>query len=256
MTIISRIISVFRLYGRELLLALLLHLLLVVALVQTKLTQPVKRKPVQPIVSYLYQPPLAEVKIIAAPKDIAEPKIIAEPEVVAEPKSEQASADISAAKKPVAQSMQTQAKPPAVEPEQPQPDVSAVAQQETAVQPAPAAMASISLAQRALQRAATSSPAQMQQAATGSYQQHINAQQQVKLTVEKRYQQLSSDPAKQVIAELDHGFQLIRTKDGCRIADPTKDGFEALMAAGRAPCGDEVSNKELLKQALEKHIKR
>ena len=255
MNISSRIIRVFHLYGRELLLALLLHLLLVVALVQTKLTQPVKRKPVQPIVSYLYQPPLAEVKIIAASKDIAEPEVIVEPEVIAEPTSEQASADISAAVKPVAQSVQTHANPPAVEPEQPQPDVSA-ALTEIAAQPAPVAMASTSLAQRALQRAAASSPAQMQKAATGSYQQHINAQQQVKLTVEKRHQQLSSDPAKQVIAQLDHGFQLIRTKDGCRIADPTKDGFEALMAAGRAPCGDEVSNKELLKQVLEKHIKR
>ena len=242
MNITSRTIRVFRLYGRELLLALLLHLLLVAALMQTKLTQPVKRKPTEPIVSYLYQPPLAEVKIIAAPKDIAEQK------------PEQTSAEIPVATS-VAQSMQTQAKPPAVEPEKPQPDVFA-AQTEIAAQSVPAVTVSTSLAQRALQRAAISNPAQMQQAATGSYQQHINAQQQVKLTVEKRYQQLSSDPAKQVIAELDHGFQLIRTKDGCRIAAPTKDGFEALMAAGRAPCGDEVSNKELLKKALEKHIKR
>lgn len=244
----------YSLYGRELLLALLLHLLLVAALIQTKLTQPAKPKPTEPIASYLYQPPLAEVKIIAASKDIAEPEVIVEPKP--EPTSAETSPEISNAAKPVAQSMQTQAKPLAVEPEQPQPEASASAQRDITAQAAPTAIASSSLAQRALQRAAASSPAQMQQAATSSYQQHISAQQQVKLTVEKRHQQLSSDPAKQVIAQLDHGLQLIRTKDGCRISDPTKDGFEALMAAGRAPCGDEVSNKALLKQALEKHIKR
>ena len=254
MNIISGVIRVFRLYGRELLLALLLHLLLVAALMQTKLTQPAKPKPTEPIVSYLYQPPLAEVKIIAASKDIAEPEVIVEPKP--EPTSAEASLELSTAAKPVVLSMQTRAKPLAVEPEPPQPDVSASTQREIAAQPAPTAIASSSLAQRALQHAAASSPAQMQQAATSSYQQHISAQQRVKLTVEKRHQQLSSDPAKQVIAQLDHGLQLIRTKDGCRIADPTKDGFEALMAAGRAPCGDEVSNKESLKKALEKHIKR
>jgi len=254
LNIISGVIRVFRFYGRELLLALLLHLLLFVALMQTKLTQPVKRKPVEPIVSYLYQPPIAEVKIIVASKDIAEPEVIAEPRP--EPTSAETSPEISTAAKPVVLSMQAQAKPQAVEPEQPPPDVSASAQRDIAAQPAPATIASTSLTQRALQRAAASSPAQMQQAVASSYQQHKNAQQQVKLTVEKRHQQLSSDPAKQVIAQLDHGLQLIRTKDGCRIADPTKDGFEALMAAGRVPCGDEVSNKALLKQALEKHIKR
>lgn len=254
MNIISGVIRVFRLYGRELLLALLLHLLLVAALMQTKLMQPAKPKPTEPIVSYLYQPPLAEVKIIAAPKDIAEPEVIVGPKP--EPTSAEVSPELSTAAKPVVLSTQTQAKPQVVEPEQPQPEASASTQREIAAQPALTAIASSSLAQRALQLAAASRPAQIQQAATSSYQQHISAQQQVKLTVEKRHQQLSSDPAKQVIAQLDHGLQLIRTKDGCRIGDPTKDGFEALMAAGRAPCGDEISHKELLKQALEKHIKR
>ncbi|MDX1678245.1 hypothetical protein [Arsukibacterium sp.] len=43
----------------------------------------------------------------------------------------------------------------------------------------------------------------------------------------------------------------------CRIADPTQDGFEALMAANPViPCGDETASSTLLKQALDKHIKR
>lgn len=113
------------------------------------------------------------------------------------------------------------------------------------------------LTQRALNQAATVNPAAVEQAAVASYQQLLQAQQRPKITVEKRHQQLSTDPAQQVFAQLDNGLQLIRTKGGCRFADPSKDGFDALMAANAVvPCGDEENSSALLQQALEKHIKR
>lgn len=114
------------------------------------------------------------------------------------------------------------------------------------------------LAQRALNRGATVDPAAIEQAAMANYQQQLQAQQQPKITVEKRHQALSTDPARQVVAQLADGRQLIRTKGGCYIADPSKHGFDALMAAKLMPCGDEddSSTSALLQQALEKHIKR
>jgi hypothetical protein len=43
----------------------------------------------------------------------------------------------------------------------------------------------------------------------------------------------------------------------CRFAAPSKDGFDALMAASAVvPSGDEENNGALLQQALEKHLKR
>lgn len=60
-----------------------------------------------------------------------------------------------------------------------------------------------------------------------------------KITVAPRFQEIPRDPARQVIAQLNDGRQIIRTRDGCRMADPGKDGFEALMAARRVACGDE-----------------
>lgn len=113
-----------------------------------------------------------------------------------------------------------------------------------------------SLAQRALNQAGTVAPAAIAQAAAASYQQLLQAQQQPKITVEKRHQQLSFDPARQVVAQFNDGRQLIRVKGGCRLADPGKDGFDALMAAKVVPCGDEEDSSALLKQALEKHVKR
>src|SRR5690606_38832589 len=114
-----------------------------------------------------------------------------------------------------------------------------------------------SLVQRALNQAATVNPAAIDQAAAASYQQLLQAQQQPKITVEKRHQQLTTDPAGQVFAQLNDGRQLIRVKGGCRMADPGKEGFDALMAANAVvPCGDEEDSSALLKQALEKHIKR
>lgn len=113
-----------------------------------------------------------------------------------------------------------------------------------------------SLAQRALNQAGTVAPAAIAQVAAASYQQLLQAQQQPKITVEKRHQQLTTDPAGQVFAQLNDGRQLIRVKGGCRMADPGKEGFDALMAAKVVPCGDEEDSSALLKQALEKHIKR
>lgn len=113
-----------------------------------------------------------------------------------------------------------------------------------------------SLVQRALNQAAAADPSAIERSAQASYQQFLQSQQQPKATVHKRYQQLSRDPAGQVLAQLDDGKQLIRTKDGCRIADPAKDGFEGLMATRPVPCGDEVSRSALLQQALEKYSKR
>ena len=112
------------------------------------------------------------------------------------------------------------------------------------------------LAQRAFNRAATIDPVAIEQAATAGYQQFLQVQQQPKLTVEKRHQSLSQNPAHQVVAQLNDGKQLVRVKGGCRLADPTKQGFDALMAAKMVPCGDEDDSSALLKRALQKHSKR
>ncbi|MEE2003185.1 hypothetical protein QWY20_17155 [Alkalimonas sp. MEB108] len=76
-----------------------------------------------------------------------------------------------------------------------------------------------------------------------------------KITVERRFQQLSSDPAKQVVAQFNDGTQIIRTKNGCRLADPSKDGFEGLMAARRIPCGDEEDASQQLNRILQRRTR-
>ncbi|GAB2928548.1 hypothetical protein [Rheinheimera gaetbuli] len=231
-------------YGRPALLALLLHAVLLAALLQTEfapLAKPPLTEPAvsEPIVSYLYQPPKpasAETQPPVTENTVA-------PEVV--------------------QSTPANTVPPAVAVEQ-----RPASQQQSAAAPLPdsadkrsaehtATAPRQSLAQRAFNRAATVDPVAIEQAAAANYQQLLKAQQQPKLTVEKRHQELSNDPAQQVVAQLGDGIQLIRIKGGCRIADPTKDGFEALMAANPiVPCGDEEKTSDLLKQALEKHSKR
>lgn len=235
--IIHFVRQLFRDYGREAAIALLLHLLLLLVLLQTRLTPRLPVQTVKPVMSYLYQP--------AVPTPV-EPTL--EPAAVAQPLADNmtpaVSTQVNATADAVTPTVTAEAQQPALAVE------TTTQREQTAVAPRPG------LAQRALQRALTAEPAAIEQAAASSYQQFINAQQQVKLTVAKRHQQLSDDPAKQVIAQLDNGLQLVRTKDGCRIVDPSKHGFEALMAAGRAPCGDEISTSELLRQALEKHLKR
>ncbi|WP_372626824.1 hypothetical protein [Arsukibacterium sp.] len=113
-----------------------------------------------------------------------------------------------------------------------------------------------SLVQRALNRAASVDPAIVEQDAAASYQQFLQRQ-QPRLTVEKQHWPVSENPAQQVLAQLDDGRQIVRIRKGvCVVGDPMLDGFEALMAAKRVPCGDEIKTSELLKQALDKHIKK
>lgn len=240
-SVIDNVISVVRADSRSLLLALLLHGVLLLGLLTTKIPQPAQAPESEAIVSYLYQPkPFV-------PSDIAQASandMPTEPEIVA----------------PVLQSTV-----PEVTPQKPTDQAQRVTEslsdvasiQLPGAEVPAAAIPRPGLAQRALNKAATINPAAIEQAAAASYQQLLQAQQRPKTTVEKRHQQLSIDPAGQVFAQLDNGLQLIRTKGGCRFADPSKDGFDALMAANAVvPCGDEENSSVLLKQALEKHIKR
>ncbi|MDP2714126.1 hypothetical protein [Rheinheimera sp.] len=211
-------------YGRAAVPALLLHAVLLAALLQLRFTPAVKPPDVEPVVSYLYQPPVSTQQAQPQAETGSEPVTPNAEPVTAKPSSRSLHAADS---KKVEQA-------PADTPPVPQPG----------------------LARRSLERAATTTPAAMDQAAAASYQQFLQAQQQTKITVEKRHQQLSKDPAQQVMANLADGRQIIRTKEGCRIADPAKDGFDALMALKTVPCGDEDNSSDLLKQALEKHSKR
>lgn len=237
--VIQVITSHVRSYGAALLLALVLHILLLLTLWLTRFSPPAKPVSATAITSFLYQPTPA----IKA-EDIPPPP--ADEPIAAQVKPEVNSSDVSeVATEPV----QKAALPTAAK----QAETEQASAQSTAaehvMQPQPG------LAERTLNRAATPSSAMIQQAADASYQQFLQSQQQPKATVHKRYQQLSRDPAGQVLAQLDDGKQLIRTKDGCRIADPAKDGFEGLMATTAVPCGDEVSSSALLQQALEKYSK-
>jgi len=234
-------------YAGAALLALLLHALLLAYLLRLEFTQVPPPKPAAPVVSYLYQPP--PIQAVAAQAESNTRAPVPAPaalptELSVEPESEVtalASADSSST--PVE----------AVQEKQP----AAVATSFSAPFSAqPEQSSATGLAQRALSGAATPSARAIEDAATASYQQFLQAQQQPKMTVERRHQELSADPAQQVVAQMNDGRQIIRTKDGCRIADPAKDGFDGLMALKTVPCGDEATTSELLKQALEKHLKR
>ncbi|QBL08061.1 hypothetical protein E0Z06_00305 [Rheinheimera sp. D18] len=240
--VINNVISVIRADNRPLLLALLLHGVLLLVLLTTKIPQLAQALEPEAIVSYLYQPQPP------VPSDIAQPSVNdmpTEPEVVA-PVPQSTAPEVT----PQKPTGQTQGVTESL------PDIAST-QLLGAEAPTAAIIPRPSLAQRALNKAATVNPASIEQAAAASYQQLLQAQQQPKITVEKRHQQLSIDPARQVFAQLNNGQQLIRTKGGCRFADPTKEGFDALMVANAVvPCGDEEHSSALLKQALEKHIKR
>ncbi|MEH8019436.1 hypothetical protein MN202_19555 [Rheinheimera muenzenbergensis] len=235
-----------RKYGGPAVLALLLHALLLAAVLTTDFPVALKEPPAVPIVSYLYQPP-QPVAVEQPPQPLAEMATAVE---AVQPVTTNAASPAAVTEPPAEQRL----------PARQQSSAESLA--DTAARPEPegdrhaAASPQQSLAQRALNRAATVNPAAIEQAAAASYQQLLQAQQQPKLTVEKRHQQLTEDPAGQVIVKLDDGRQIVRTKGGCRIADPTKDGFDALMAARPVPCGDEEHSSALLKQALEKHRKR
>ncbi|WP_027670991.1 hypothetical protein [Rheinheimera baltica] len=228
-------------YGRALALALLLHLLFLTALLQTRFTPLAKPPAAEATVSYLYQPPpplqqKAQALSVPESSDKTEPVATTTAPAVVEK---------SAKKVDTRSAVVAEKLPDIVD----QPEKKHTEQAATTLQ--------LSLAQRALNRAATSVPASIEQAASAGYQQFMQAQQQPKMTVEPRHYQLDPDPAKQVLAKLDNGKQLVRIKGGCRIVDPNLDGFEALMAANPVvPCGDEAKTSDLLKQALDKHSKR
>ncbi|GAB60440.1 hypothetical protein RNAN_3464 [Rheinheimera nanhaiensis E407-8] len=220
--------------------AVLLHAMLLAALLNAKIPARVTPPLSEAVVSYLYQPP--PTKLAQQPED----ETTTGPTVMP-PKPVNIAPSVTAAPQQATN----------------EPAVATAALPDKAAQPEPQdtvqtlVLPQQSLAQRALNQAAAVAPAAIEQAATASYQQLRQAQQQPKITVEKRHQPLSQDPAGQVVAQLNDGRQLIRVKGGCRIADPGKDGFDALMAANAVvPCGDEEDSSALLKQALEKHLKR
>ncbi len=232
--VIGRCRLFFRLYGRALLFASLLHALVLLALTQV----PFKQKRVQvvsePISSYLYR---------SVTPEPAEPELAVPAKLqLSEPSAGQLQATAARPTQAAVKSADSKNKPA------PKPTMEAGTS--TAVLDVEPGIAS-----RALGRAAMADPSAIERSAQASYQQFLQAQQQGKITVEGRYQQ-STDPAGQVLAQLDDGRQIIRTRDGCKIADPTKDGFDGLMATRTVPCGDKASSAELLKQALEKHSKR
>lgn len=242
--LIDTIKPAFSAYGRAAALALFLHALLLAVVLTADFTPVTKPKPAAtPVMSYLYQPPAA------LPADAITEAVIEK----APPPSEQAST-VSQQNPSLAAAVKS---PPVAAKATP------VVAQMNATEPAattdsrPAEHGSLVL--RALNRAGTGHAAQqaaMANAAGTAYQQFLRNEQQPAITVERQHQQLPQDPAMQVLAQLNDGRQIIRSKVGCRIADPAKDGFDGLMAAKSVPCGDEISNSELLKQALKKHSKR
>lgn len=245
--VISALDAFWRAYGRPVLLALLLHAMLLAALINAKFPVRVTPTPSEAVPSYLYQPLPAPTEPAQQPED----ETTTGPEAMSPQPVNTAPSATTAPQQAADELADTTAVLPHT-PAQPEPPAPAERQDTLQVIVVPRQ----SLAQRALNQAGTVDPEAIAQAAAASYQQLLQAQQQPKITVEKRHQQLSFDPARQVFAQLNDGRQLIRVKGGCRIADPGKEGFDALMAAKVVPCGDEEDSSALLKQALEKHIKR
>ncbi len=240
--VIDALDAFWRAYGRPVLLALLLHAMLLVALINAKFPARVTPPLSEVVLSYLYQPPPpATTELPQLPEDDTSTG----PEAMSPQPVNTAPSATTAPQLAADELADTTAVLPDT-PAQPEPQDTLQA----------IVVPRQSLAQRALNQAASVDPEAIAQAAAASYQQLLQTQQQPKITVEKRHQPLSQDPAGQVVAQLNDGRQLIRVKGGCRIADPGKDGFDALMAAKVVPCGDEEDSSALLKQALEKHVKR
>ena len=223
-------------YGNPVLLALLVHALLAAMLVSIKFRAPVQLPLSEPITSFLYQPPPP-----------GQP-------VVTEQAPEQDKPDRATARESKVTDNTGTASPQTALSEM-VPEVIVPSQHSVSVS-RDRSLTSNSLTQRALNQVAKPDPAVIDRAVTASYQQFLQKQQQPRLTVDKKHWPISQDPKAQVVAQLDDGRQIIRTREGCRIGDPMLDGFAALMAAKPVPCGDEISTSELLKQALDKHIKR
>ncbi|WP_240225001.1 hypothetical protein [Rheinheimera hassiensis] len=232
-------------YTGAALLALLLHALLLACLLRLEFTQVSPPKPAAPVVSYLYQPPPVQAVAAQPESNAPEPAPAVLPSALSVKPAPEVAAPVGT-DNPATQADAVSEKQPSA----------AVAPFLAPFSAQPEQSSAAGLAQRALSSAATPSARAIEDAATASYQQFLQAQQQPKITVERRHQELSADPAQQVMAQMNDGRQIIRTRDGCRIADPTKDGFDGLMALKTVPCGDEAKTSELLKQALEKHLKR
>lgn len=237
-------------YSKAILLSVLLHAILLVVLLQSRFTPPnIKVKPQEPVISYLYS-------ALASNKQNLQPEPTAAASIQSKVKAEvKAEAKLTNTKlEPI-----TAAEPQPKLVDQSQSVIAELEQRpitQNEVEPEQLNRQGLSLAQRALNRAAGSTPIDIEQAAAVGYQQYLQSQQQPKITVAKRYHALSVNPGQQVLAQLNDGRQLIKIKGGCRIADPSDDSFAALMAANTiVPCGDEVSTSTQLKQALERHIK-
>jgi hypothetical protein len=238
-------------YAASLFYALALHSALLAYLFTAKFAAPAPPATVIPVTTFLYQP--ADIAVQPPPADsqhviTEQPPVVsnvAEPEPSGRPAVEQAVADAEPALAGQAGSTHDAVSlPPSV----------AASVAEAVVAPT-AASDRPSLAQRALNMAMANDVSNIDAAAQASYQRFKQAQQQPKITVEKRHQAISNDPAKQLVTKLDDGRHIIRTKQGCLISDPSKHGFDALMATGKVACGDEVTTSELLTQALDKHRK-
>ncbi|MAA93455.1 MAG: hypothetical protein CML22_10835 [Rheinheimera sp.] len=228
-------------YGNAVLLAVLLHIVILALLLTTKFSQPVSQPVAEPIISFLYQPPPAAKpppKATLPANSLPNEQRMADEVIDQTLTSDGSSEDL----------------PPEFKPATIMPDD---ADQKTRSANNTRLVQGQSLAQRALHQVAKPDQAAIEQAASGSYQQFLQKQQQPRLTVDRKYWPVSQGPAQQVVAQLNDGRHIVRISKGvCVFGDPTLDGFEALMAAKRVPCGDEVSTSALLKQALEKHSKR
>lgn len=107
-----------------------------------------------------------------------------------------------------------------------------------------------SLAERAMYRI------QQQYSAAEPNPNYTNwAQQQVKITVEKPYQHVGSNPAKAVLFTYNDGQQLVRVGERCLVVDPMLSGFEQLIAAKGVTCR-ESDDAILFRQTMAKWLNR
>lgn len=233
-------------YGTALLLAVLVHGLLLTLLLNTRFSVPAQPVKVESIISFLYHPPPTN------PGPVIQP-----PSETTMPEEVKALVEQPLAEESLLQATASDAGTPSRQPEL-SAQAAAVNAKLNAIQDnLPAALSPENLTQRVLNQIATPSQAAIDSDAAANYQQFLQKQQQPRLTVDKKHWPVSQDPAQQVVAQLDDGKHIVRIRKGvCVIGDPTLDGFEELMAARRVPCGDEAATNAMLKQALDKHIKR
>ncbi len=227
-------------YGNAVLLAVLLHIVILALLLTSKFSEPAASPVAEPIISFLYQPQPAAKQ---SPEATLPDNPLTDEQRIADELIEQ-----TIVRDGSAGSSRPELNPPTITPDVAG-HITRSADDQTLVQ-------GKGLAQRALNQVAKPDYAAIDRAASASYQQFLQRQ-QPRLTVDKKHWPVSENPAQQVIAQLDDGPQIVRIRKGvCVVGDPMLDGFEALMAAKKMPCGDEIKTSELLKQALDKHIKK